>query len=337
MSENSPADIWNSVTGNEVPIANHLRGLAPVLLPNIAQRVTRVARQLERIHKRGGMSDPNNQQKVLADPDLLAIVSPLLERTRDDRNDITGDDAELLSDLQIGVCRLVRCSGPRSSIIGIFAYPGLLLIGLIGIVLLFSQFVLPSFRTVLFDFGIELPNSTRVMFVIGSFLEKAWPFVVLFTPLAALPMVIELCRSMGLATGLVRWVESKLSSKRSAMAEWARHTALLLQAGINQDAAVKTSMSAAKGWIRSGAWPWKFGLLEETLKLDETSDQITLLNHVADYYHDRHRSVVQWWASFLPTIIICLLGVLILFLMLSVLMPLISIISGLTGGVVAGL
>ena len=51
MSENTPVNIWRLVTGNEVAIANHLRGLAPVLQSSSAQRVTRVARQLEQIHK----------------------------------------------------------------------------------------------------------------------------------------------------------------------------------------------------------------------------------------------------------------------------------------------
>ena len=337
MNENSSADIWRFVAGKETAIANHLRSLAPVLPSTVEQRVTRVARELERIHKRGGVGDLNAQHKALADPDLLAIVSPLLERARDDHNDNTAAESELLSDLQVGVCRLVRCSGERTSIVGIFAYPGLLLIGLIGIMLLFSQFILPSFRTVLIEFGIELPTVTKVMFAIGSFLETAWPLVVFAALLAALPMIVELCRSMGIATGSVRWVEDKLSSKRSAMATWARHTALLLQSGINQDTAVKTSMSAAKRWIRSGVWPWRFGLVEEVLKLEDESAKIAVLNHAADYYHSRHRSVVQWWASFLPTTIICLLGVLVLFVMLSILMPLVAIISGLTGGVVVGL
>ena len=337
MSENTPVNIWRLVTGNEVAIANHLRGLAPVLQSSSAQRVTRVARQLEQIHKRGGMSDSNAQDKALADPDLLAVVSPLLERARRDHSDNSAAEAELLSDLQIGVCRLVRCSSQRASVIGIFAYPGLLLVGAIGVILLFSQHLLPGFRTILVEFGIELPGATKVMFEIGRFLEAAWPLALFVAFLAALPMLIELCRSTGLATGLVRWVENKLSSKRSAMATWARHTALLLQAGVSQDAAVKTSMSAAKRWIRAGAWPWKFGLLEETLKLEDASAQIALLNHAADYYHARHRSVVQWWASFLPTVVICFLGAVVLFVMLSILMPLVAIISGLTGGVVAGL
>lgn len=337
MSENSSVNIWRLVAGNEVAIADHLRGLASVLQSTAGQRVTGVARSLEKIHKRGGMSDRNAQHKALADPDLLAVVSPLLERARHEHSDNTVAEAELLSDLQIGVCRLVRCSSQQASVIGIFAYPGLLLVGAIGVILLFSQHLLPDFRTMLIEFGIELPRTTKVMFGIGRFLEAAWPFALFVAFLAALPMLIELCRSTGLATGLVRWVENKLSSKRSAMATWARHTALLLQAGVNQDAAVKTSMSAAKRWIRAGAWPWKFGLLEETLKLEDASAQIALLNHAADYYQARHRSVVQWWASFLPTVVICFLGAVVLFVMLSILMPLVAIISGLSGGVVAGL
>jgi len=332
MNENSTVDIWRFVAGNEAAIAEHLRNLAAVLPQTIKHRVTRVIRQLDRIHKHGGVSEEKTKQKALVDRDLLAIVSPLLERARDDESVNATAESHLLSDLQIGVGRLARCSTERTSITGLFVYPGLLLVGVIGVMLLFSQMVLPNFRAVLIEFGIELPLATKIMFSIGDFLQTAWPLALFVAFLATLPMIVEFCRTMGWATSVVQWVEDKLSSKRSAMASWARHTALLLESGVQQDAAITTSMSAAKRWVRSGAWPWKFGLVERALQLNDNSAKIALLNHAADYYHARHRSLVQWWASFLPTIIVCLLGALIIFVMLSILMPLISIISGLSGG-----
>lgn len=331
MSESSPIDIWRHVAGKEAAIANHLRSLAPVLPGAIRQRVTHVASQIEAIGKQKGLGDSNAQQKAFADLDLVAIVSPLLERARDNRNDNAIEEAELLSDLQIGVSRLVRCSTQRRSIVGLLTYPGLLLVGVIGVTLLFSQLILPEFRKMFQEFGIELPAVTKIIFAIGSFLESVWPLVLFVAVLAALPMIVDLCRCMGVATGLTQWVDDKFSSKRSAIATWARHTALLLQSGIDEDMAVKTSVSASKNWI-SGSWPWRFGLVEQALKLEDTSAKIALLNHTADYYHARHRSAFQWWTSFLPPIVVCLLGAWVAFLMLSIFMPLISIIGGLTGG-----
>lgn len=328
MNKNSTTDIWSRVSGNEVAIANHLRSLSGVLPRGTAQRVIAVARQMERIDKRGGMRDSMAQEKALANHDLLAIVSPLLERAHEHHRN---DPGELLADLQVGVCRLVRNSSIQTSIVGIFAYPGLLLVGLIGVMLLFSRSILPEFRKILIEFGIELPAPTKIIFSFGSFLEAAWPLAVFVAVLAALPMVVELCRSTGVASSVFRWVEGKLASKRSAVAAWARHAALLLQAGVDQDAAIKTSMLASKGWVRSGNWPWKFGLIEEALKLEDRAAKIAVLNHTADYHDARHRNVVQWWASFLPPILLFLLAALVVFVMLSIFMPLISIISGLSG------
>lgn len=331
MSENAPVDMWRFVSGKEGAIADHLRSLIRVLPRDIGRRVERVAHQIEGIDKRLGEGDSSAQQSAFADRDLVAVVSALLERARDKQTDDELEEADLVADLQIGVSRLVRVSSERSGIIGLFVYPGLLLVGVIGIMVLFNQLILPNFRVVFNEFGIELPRVTKFMFSIGSFLEVAWPLVLLVTFLAAFPMVLELCRSMGIATGLVQWVEDKFASKRSVIGRWARHTALLLQAGINEDAAVKASMSESKSWIRSGAWPWKFGLIEQTLKLEDTAAKVALLNHAADYYHARHQSLIQWWASFLPTIAACALGGVMAFVMLSIFMPLISIISGLTG------
>ena len=331
MNEKASAKIWRFVTGNEVAIADHLRSLASVLPSAVSQRVTCCASQLDRIHQRGGMSDSAAQEKSLANRDLLSVVSPLLERANANQN-VTISESELLADLQLGVCRLVRYSDQRSSIVGLFTYPGLLVVGLIAILLMFSQIILPNFRAVIIDFGIELPVATRIAFGIGRFLETAWPLALIVAAVAALPMAIELCRSAGIALGLVQWFEGQLSSKRSAMASWARHTALLLQSGVTQKAAIETSMLAAKRWVRSNSWPWKFGLIEESIKLGDTTAKIAMLNHAADYYQSRHRSVIQWWASFLPTIFVCLLGGLVLFVLISILMPLVSIITGLSGG-----
>ncbi len=332
MTENSTTDIWSHVSGNEGEIATYLRSLADVLPRATAQRVIAVAKKMERIDQRGGMSGASAQKSALADQDLLAIVSPLLQRAHDHHGDTRSASADLLADLQTGVCRLVRISNVQTSIVGMFAYPGLLLIGLIGIMIFFSQSILPEFRKILTEFGVELPVSTKTVFWVGGFLEKAWPLAVIVAALSALPMVIELCRSAGVASGFVRWIEDKMASRRSAMAAWARHTALLLQAGVDQDAAVETSMLASKRWVRSGKWPWKFGLLEEALKLDNNAVKIAVLNHTADYHHARHRNAVQWWASFLPPIMLFLLAALVVFLLLSIFMPLISIIRGMTGG-----
>jgi len=260
----------------------------------------------------------------------LAVLSPLLERKTDHGDAIT--DSELHADLQIGVCRLASYRSDRKSIVGLFAYPGLLLVGLIGVVVLFSQFVAPSIGSFLVEFGIETPVSTKVLLGFCSFLKAAWLVPIVCVLVAMLPIIIEFMRSAGWVPSLVQWVDDRLSGRRTEVAMWARHTALLLQAGVDSRSSVETSMLSAKRWLRSRKIPWRFGLLEEVLRLDDRSAKIALLNQTADYYHCHRRNWVQWWASFLPMILICFMGAVFVFVIGSLLMPLVSVISGLSGG-----
>jgi len=338
MNKTKPADIWKFVSGNETAIANHLRAIAEMLPPSTRQRAKNVARRMELSVKRGpDMGNVDAQQRVLANRDMLAIVSPLLERAGESESNKTISDVDMLSDLQIGVCRLTRCGGAVGSIVGLFAYPGLLMVGLIGILVLFSRMIAPNFRALLDSFGIELPLPTKVVLGVSQFIETAWPLFVLISLLAALPIFIEFCRGTGLLVGLVQWIDNALAGKRMAVATWARHIALLLQSRVADDVAIETSMRSAEKWMRSGKLPWRFGVLQETLKLEDTSAKVAMLNQTADFYHAHHRSWVQWWASFLPTILISFLGALFAFVIVSILMPLVAIISGLTGGTVFGL
>ncbi len=333
MKETESTDIWKFVAGNEAAIANHLQVLAEILPPATCQRAKGVARRLERSLRRGdGMSRAETQRKALADRDLLAIVSPLLERAGDSASGEPMTESELLSDLQIGVCRLSRCGTAEGGIMGLFVYPGLLMVGLIGIVMFFNRMVLPLVKTIIDEFGIPLPRSMEIMLNVSNFIETAWPLLVCAALLAAAPMIVEMFRRTGLALGLVQWIDDLLAGKRLAVATWVRHAALLLQTGITDDLSGETLALPDKSWMRSGDLPWRFGLIEETLKLDDLPAKIALLNQTSDYFSARHRSAVQWWASFLPTILMMLIGGLFAFVIASTLMPIIAMISGLTGG-----
>ncbi len=334
MSDSKIDDIWKCVVGKELEIAKQLRDFGQVLPASLKQRTAAVAKQLERSVQRGpGLSCPEAHHQLLAGRDAVAIVSPLLERAArvDSGDDLTA--ADLVSDLQIGVCRLQRSDNDRSSLIGPFVYPGVLTAGLIGLLAIFSTYLMPEFTSVLEEFGIPIPKPTQFLLSICWCIETAWPLVWLGALLTLLPMVVELCRFSGCALSLVRWLDRRLEGKRLALAAWAEHAALLLQSGIPQDSAVATAMRSSRRWLRNGHWPWRFGLLEQALKLGDTSAKVALLNQTADYYRARHRSWVQWWSGFLPSALLCLLGGFLTFAIVSIIMPLFAILSGLSGGV----
>ena len=67
--------------------------------------------------------------------------------------------------------------------------------------------------------------------------------------------------------------------------------------------------------------------------VESSPGKIALLQQVADYYWDRNRSIGDWWIQWLVSAMLCMVGLLILMGVLSLFMPLLAIVSGLTGGV----
>lgn len=75
----------------------------------------------------------------------------------------------------------------------------------------------------------------------------------------------------------------------------------------------------------------KYHLAGCTLGLPESQGKIALMREVAAYYWDRNRNVGDWWIYLLNAFILWCVGLSIVFAIVSLFMPLIAIISGLTG------
>ena len=75
----------------------------------------------------------------------------------------------------------------------------------------------------------------------------------------------------------------------------------------------------------------KYRLLDHAMQAAPSAGKIALLREVAVYYWDRNRNIGDWWIQWVVSAILCLAGVLIFFGVLALFMPLLAIISGLTG------
>ena len=65
---------------------------------------------------------------------------------------------------------------------------------------------------------------------------------------------------------------------------------------------------------------------------EETGELDTMLYKVADYYEEEVESITDGMMKLIEPLMIIFLGLVVLFIVVSLFMPLIAIISGLTGG-----
>ncbi len=73
---------------------------------------------------------------------------------------------------------LARARKLRDSVVGALVYPAFLLFGVLGSLVLLLAFVLPQFVPIFHDMGVPIPLVTRVLMAIGSFLHD-WGLLLL--------------------------------------------------------------------------------------------------------------------------------------------------------------
>ena len=284
----------------------------------------------DRIKQQGDLSKP--QSELLSDIDCITVLSPILQELKS--NQASSDHPTwpvVLRGLHRGIERLVSTPRQSQSIMGVFVYPALLLTMTAALAYFISLNVLPEWESTFEDFGIELPKVTQLVLGAGRVVRFFWPLTVLMGVACAFPLLLELLRKSGLFAQKIDWIDRQLMSRRIVLAQWAEHTSMLLHAGVEERLATSIASAANIPPRFQNPWPWRYALLEETLKCESNELKAALLDQTATYYYQIHYSVVRWWASFLPACFLIAIGASILFLVISLFMPLIAIISGLSG------
>jgi type IV pilus assembly protein PilC len=254
--------------------------------------------------------------------------------------------------------RLIRQA--RSALI----YPAIVLLLASGVMMLLTMWLLPMFASMLRELGTRgqsLPLPSRILMGFSDFIRKAGvvviPVVFIGTPIliyklyqtAAGKRVMD---RLMLMTPVFGPLLAKIDTTR-----FARTLAALLDAGVDvgssinltadvlhteqfRDAIRDTRVKIINGEPLSEALTEsrRFGLDviaviesgEETGKLPES------LNHLADDYEERVEYTVKNLGQLVQPLLMIVLGLIVLFIILAVLLPYISILSGLAGGAPAG-
>jgi hypothetical protein len=288
------------------------------------------------------LNSDGGYEQVLKRPDVINFCLPWVKSLKAKANGPLSDvEADQVA--RLGFCRFCRDAPEPRSLVP-FIYPicailfGMLVLG-------FASFtILPTFEQMFKEFGIELPRATKLLFFVGRLTRQYWWIAIVIFCVASTTTWIFTRLSQRQSVYSRSWIDWLLDSMRPAVANWTGHLATLLNAGVAERSAVQvasecsavSSLRSTKiddqsytssGWLDQK----RFALVNETLTIEDRSAKAAMLREVAVYYRSISATVGGWWLKVFAQFITWQIALAILFTVASLFMPLISIISGLTG------
>lgn len=299
-------------------------------------------REISRFFKNDGTFE-----SAIVRPDVIAFAAPLLNSTGHE----PVSEKHLTWAAENGMSSLYCQPTSVQRFFQLMIYPALLAVAGFGIYLGFAFFVAPEFEQMFKEFGIELPTVTNFILDSARVLRRfAWLIGTLLVAFALFSVLWFF--KPGLFVPRLRSLERVFSNKRHIMADVALHAAQLRSMGLSSQQALTTATSVStKSSLKLQTSPSPpdlthdepidglqmiespaFALLSFAIQQPATEANNRMLFEVADCYRRRIVTVSDWWVQWLVfgfqwSIMAC-----VGFLVLSIFMPLISIIGGLTGG-----
>ncbi|MEM7569581.1 MAG: type II secretion system F family protein [Pseudomonadota bacterium] len=228
-------------------------------------------------------------------------------------------------------------------------YPAFLMVAALGAILILLTVVVPTFAPMFEDAGAALPTSTAIVIAIGSFFQAYW----IWLALAALAICVGLFTLNANPAGQLWWHHRALSLPfigqiwvKSSLARIARTLAVLLENGLGllpamhlaQGVSSNRAISAAMdGMIQdvdhgrglaapfeaSGLFP---ALACELIQVGEESGKLDpMLHKLADIYEEETTTTLERLLSLLVPTLTLVVGLLIAFIVSSILFALFSI------------
>jgi type II secretory pathway component PulF len=231
-------------------------------------------------------------------------------------------------------------------------YPVVIAALSLGVLVALSAFVIPGFKDVFSDFDLRLPEVTILTLIVAGALTSG-PVIVAVLLALALALLFALMPSLFPRTygaKLADWW-SGLWGGRPRVADFARFTADLLDAGLKLPEAVKIAgastrrtrlESAAADLARDIETGHPYGPARYSAPLSSTvafalgtqtspESRSRLLKEISACHADRLRNRLSWSHGLLGPTAICIVGFLVGFVVLSLFLPLVDLINNLTG------
>lgn len=286
-------------------------------------------------------------EDALKRPDVLAVCLALTSLTEDKRDHFSGTD--IRAAVRSGFSSIVHNGSVSQHLLRAMMYPFLILMGGVFLAIFFSVFVSPHFEEMYEEFGIALPTVTLWVLDSAGFMRR-WAWVLVFWLFGGMALFwIFNYLDNKRRQSHMSWLDNRFLSTRDALAGWAWHISLLLQSGVAQPQAIwNAGFAVGKARLKEQSVRWsqrkeadpyepyflksKFSLLNHALMLPPSNGKVKLLQRVAAYYRSRNRNMGQWWIGWLSFALYWLVGFIAFICVLSIFMPMMAIVSGLTGG-----
>jgi type IV pilus assembly protein PilC len=243
----------------------------------------------------------------------------------------------------------------KRRITGAMIYPVVVLLVAVSILSFIMIFIIPKFEKIFKDFGLPLPDLTKFLMAVSRWFVSYWYILPLF-PLCfwLLIKLIRLNRHGAYALDRIYlWIPliGQLIEK-TIVARTMRTLGTLVASGVPilealsivretcTNAVFERMYQRVYESIREGdtiAQPLKESRLVDDMVVnmidvgEETGDLDTMLNKIADNYDEEVEALVESLVSLLEPIMIVVLGGIIGFIVISLFLPLVTLITKLSG------
>jgi type II secretory pathway component PulF len=231
------------------------------------------------------------------------------------------------------------------------AYP-LILLGLATVVMTaLSIFVIPEFRTIFADFGLELPSFTLLVLNVASFLSRWGVLLLICLGLLFAMLVLNAYRLLpeSALSWLGDWFRAPFG-RRAAVARFARFMADLLEAGVSVPDSLRIAgFTVNQSRMQYAAWRLANDIestggfsqrayqrpLTATIAYALATDSaqgspVRLLREISNCHAERVRIGLSWTTGIFEPIAICVVGIVVGCAVLGLFLPLVTLIEGLS-------
>jgi len=239
----------------------------------------------------------------------------------------------------------------KRRIIGALIYPAIILGVAVLVVAVVMGVIIPKFKALFEQWNVPLPRITQLLIAISTFFVQYW-----YIPVGILIALIALWKLAGLTSGgsaVFDTMKMRLPLvgdiyKKAILARFARTLGTLIASGVpilqalsivkeaSGNVVLEKAVEGVTGSIKEGesiAGPLRAsGVFDEVFVNmvavgEETGELDKMLNRIADNYEEEVDVKVESLMSVIEPVMIVLIGVIVAFIVISIFMPLMSIIE----------
>jgi type IV pilus assembly protein PilC len=245
----------------------------------------------------------------------------------------------------------------KKKVIGAMIYPTVVILIAVGIVSMIMIFVIPKFEGIFLDFGVKLPAITQILLDVARwFANWGWLYVVA-SPVIFIMVwrLIRVSEGGKYATDVIKLKVPILGNilGKTAIARFTRTLGTLISAGVPildalnitretcGNEVFNRALLKVHDAIREGesmADPLRATKVVDAIVVnmvdvgEETGDLDKMLMKVADNYDSDVDVLVGSLISILEPVMVVVLGVIVGFIVIALFMPMITLISNMSGG-----